>query len=84
MPLLNSLINHSFVSICVGNVQEPGLSSFIFMERAVAISMLDLASCIGASWIYQGHQGTLEAMKRMVRPGGLIIAHDSSGEASVT
>ena len=34
---------------------------------------LDLASCIGASWIYQGHEGTLEALSRMVRPGGLVL-----------
>jgi hypothetical protein len=34
---------------------------------------LDLASCIGGSWIYQGHKGTLEALVRMVRPGGLVL-----------
>ncbi len=34
---------------------------------------LDMVSCIGASWIYQGHQGTLEALMRMVRPGGLVL-----------
>ena len=35
--------------------------------------MLDLASCIGASWIYNGHKGTLEALSRMVQPGGLVL-----------
>ena len=35
--------------------------------------MLDLASCIGASWIYNGHKGTLEALGRMVQPGGLVL-----------
>jgi len=34
---------------------------------------LDMASCIGGSWIYQGHQGTLEALSKMVRPGGLVL-----------
>jgi SAM-dependent methyltransferase len=34
---------------------------------------LDLASCIGASWVYQGHRGTLEALKGMTRPGGLVL-----------
>lgn len=34
---------------------------------------LDLASCIGASWVYQNHAGTLKALKEMVRPGGLIL-----------
>ena len=33
----------------------------------------DLASCIGASWIYQGHKGALEALIKMVRPGGLVL-----------
>ena len=36
-------------------------------------AMLDLASCIGASWIYKGHKGTLEALSRMVQPGGLVL-----------
>ena len=35
--------------------------------------MLDLASCIGASWIYNGHKGTLEALGRIVQPGGLVL-----------
>jgi SAM-dependent methyltransferase len=34
---------------------------------------LDMASCIGGSWIYQGHRGTLEALSKMVRPGGLVL-----------
>jgi SAM-dependent methyltransferase len=34
---------------------------------------LDLASCIGASWIYQNHKGTLEALSKMTRPGGLVL-----------
>ena len=34
---------------------------------------LDLASCIGASWVYQGHQRTLETLSEMVRPGGLVL-----------
>ena len=34
---------------------------------------LDLAMCIGASWVFGGHHGTLRALKEMVRPGGLIL-----------
>jgi SAM-dependent methyltransferase len=34
---------------------------------------LDLASCIGASWIFGGHADTLEALNRMVKPGGWVI-----------
>ncbi len=33
----------------------------------------DLAACIGGSWIYQGHEGTLEALMKMMRPGGLVL-----------
>ncbi len=34
---------------------------------------LDLASCIGASWVFGGHAHTLEALAGMVRPGGWVI-----------
>lgn len=34
---------------------------------------LDLASCIGASWIFGGHANTLDALARMVKPGGWVI-----------
>lgn len=33
----------------------------------------DLAACIGGSWIYDGHEGTLAALREMVKPGGLIL-----------
>ena len=32
-----------------------------------------LASCIGASWIFGGHAGTLDALVSMVEPGGWVI-----------
>ena len=32
----------------------------------------DLSRGIGASWIYDGHQGTLRAMKGMTRPRGIV------------
>lgn len=32
-----------------------------------------MASCIGASWIYKGHRGTLEALVKMVQAGGLVV-----------
>lgn len=35
---------------------------------------LDMASCIGASWVYGGHKSTLEALMGMVKPGGLVLA----------
>ncbi len=33
----------------------------------------DLSSCIGGSWIFQGHKGTLEALAKMAKPGGLVL-----------
>jgi SAM-dependent methyltransferase len=33
-----------------------------------------LASCIGASWIFGGHAGTLDALATMIEPGGWVVA----------
>ena len=33
----------------------------------------DLAACIGASWIYGGHAGTLKALNAMAAPGGWLV-----------
>ncbi len=38
-----------------------------------AAGTYDLASCLGASWIFDGHRGTLQALRRWVRPGGLVL-----------
>jgi hypothetical protein len=35
--------------------------------------ILTLASCIGASWVFGGHAGTLDALSGMVAPGGWVI-----------
>jgi cyclopropane fatty-acyl-phospholipid synthase-like methyltransferase len=32
----------------------------------------DLTMCIGASWIYNGYRGTIQALKSMTKSGGLI------------
>jgi hypothetical protein len=34
---------------------------------------VDLAVCLGASWIWGGHRGTLRALRAMTRPGGLVL-----------
>ncbi|MRR11644.1 class I SAM-dependent methyltransferase, partial [bacterium] len=34
---------------------------------------LDMASCIGASWIFGGHAQTLDALAGMVKPGGRVV-----------
>jgi SAM-dependent methyltransferase len=33
----------------------------------------DLTMCLGASWVWGGHLGTIEAFKKIVKPGGLIV-----------
>jgi len=38
-----------------------------------ADQFFDLAMCIGASWVYKGHRGTLRALKSMTKPGGLVL-----------
>jgi SAM-dependent methyltransferase len=35
--------------------------------------LFDLAMCVGASWVYKGHRGTLQVLKSMTRPDGLIL-----------
>ncbi len=34
---------------------------------------VDLAVCLGASWIWGGHRGTLQALRSFAKPGGLIL-----------
>ena len=34
---------------------------------------LDAVCCLGASWIWQGHEGTLRALMRWARPGGYVL-----------
>lgn len=34
----------------------------------------DMVSCFGASWIWGGHAGTLAALARWARPGGMVLA----------
>jgi SAM-dependent methyltransferase len=37
----------------------------------------ELALCIGATWVWNGYVGTIEALKKMVVPGGLIAIGES-------
>lgn len=34
----------------------------------------DLACCLGASWIYNGHEGTLKYLMTQTKPNGLVVA----------
>ena len=35
--------------------------------------LFDVAMCIGASWVYKGHRGTLSTLKTMTKPDALIL-----------
>jgi len=35
--------------------------------------LFDLAMCIGGSWVYKGHRGTLSTLKTITKPDGLIL-----------
>lgn len=43
-------------------------------EEYVAEGAFDVVSCIGASWIWSGWAGTLDALLAMTKPGGLVLA----------
>ncbi len=42
-------------------------------EYAGPYASFDAVSCLGASWIWGGHAGTLRALARWARPGGYVL-----------
>jgi SAM-dependent methyltransferase len=40
---------------------------------AAEAGKFDLAACVGASWIFGGHRGTLRALASWTRSGGLVL-----------
>lgn len=42
-------------------------------EYAGPYASFDAVSCLGASWIWNGHVGTLKALARWARPGGYVL-----------
>lgn len=57
--------------------REPA-ADLVFVEGDAAAhapepGIADLAVCLGASWIWGGHRGTLRALRAAARPGGLIL-----------
>jgi len=41
--------------------------------RPETLESFDLASCIGASWVFGGHRATLRALRAMAAPGGYVL-----------
>jgi hypothetical protein len=42
-------------------------------DYAAEPGSFDLAVCLGASWIFGGHAGTLRALRAATRPGGQVL-----------
>lgn len=42
-------------------------------DYVAAPGWFDLASCLGASWVFGGHAGTLRALAAATRPGGQVL-----------
>lgn len=72
-------ISPYFAADARANIQSAGLGSSIDIVEASgsdyqgAESSFDAAVCLGASWIWGGFEGTLAALSRWARPGGLIV-----------
>jgi cyclopropane fatty-acyl-phospholipid synthase-like methyltransferase len=72
-------ISPPFIEDARRNVEAAGLSDRIELSHTGGAQYeadpesFDLACCIGASWIWEGHEGTLRALASWVRPGGLVL-----------
>ena len=49
--------------------------AFVHGDAAAYVSdePVDIAACIGATWIGNGVRGTLEILERSLKPGGLVL-----------
>lgn len=72
-------ISHDFVDAARGRAHELGVSNRVEFVTADAGHYrggqheFDVVSCIGATWIGSGLQGTLRLMSPALRPGGLML-----------
>lgn len=54
-------------------------ANLIFLEmdgakyKPDAPASFDMAMCLGASWVFTDHRGTLKALKGMTKPGGFVV-----------
>jgi SAM-dependent methyltransferase len=42
-------------------------------EDVLIDERFDVAACVGASWIWKGHEGTLRALASFAKPGGAVV-----------
>ena len=71
-------ISTAFVARATARAEEFGVADrleFVHGDAAgyIAAQPVDIASCIGATWIGGGTAGTVELLERSLRPGGLML-----------
>jgi len=72
-------LSEPFVAEARQRVEAAGLRPAIQVELGegsryeAAPESFDVVSCLGASWIFGGHEGTLRALMGWARPQGLIV-----------
>ena len=71
-------LNPDFVAAARARADELGVSDrvrFVEADAAghVADEPVDVAACVGATWIGDGVPGTLDLLHRSVRPGGMLL-----------
>ena len=75
-------IEPSWITIAQGMARAQGLADSIeylvqdgadYVAAHPATALNDVSMCIGASWIWQGHRGTLRALAGCTRAGGIIV-----------
>lgn len=62
----------------IRRVEERGLAHVIEIQHGkgeayATEQSFDVAACVGASWIFDGHAGTLRALTGFTRPGGAVV-----------
>lgn len=71
-------INHDFIVSAQTRALELGVDEAVeFIESDasgyLAEERVDVAACVGATWIGGGVPGTIELLRRSVKPGGILL-----------
>jgi SAM-dependent methyltransferase len=71
-------ISATFLAAAEARAAELGVSGqvgFVHADAAgyVAEEPVDVAACVGATWIGQGVAGTIGLLERSLRPGGMVL-----------
>jgi len=71
-------ISTVFVKLSAQRAEELGVAdrvTFVHGDASTHVSPtpVDVAACIGATWIGDGVPGTLELLERSLRPGGMLL-----------